>query len=127
MLLNSNEPPEESELVYIREVLSTANSRLASLDDEIARLERQLRMLAQERAGLLEYQRKGPAVFSPLQRMPPEILSQIFMWTLPPQDESIGWLVTYGLHSSPWLVAQICRRWRSIAISTPSLWELIAL
>ncbi|KAJ7605298.1 hypothetical protein FB45DRAFT_1042430 [Roridomyces roridus] len=57
-------------------------------------------------------------------RMPPEILADIFSWTLPPMNELRG--DVSDLETSPWVLTQVCSRWRDISLSTPSLWCNIA-
>lgn len=56
----------------------------------------------------------GPAV----SRLPAELLSKIFMHTLPPFDE----LLRPSKLRSPMLLTRICRRWREVAVGTPGLW-----
>ncbi|KAG1874390.1 hypothetical protein F4604DRAFT_2009893 [Suillus subluteus] len=56
----------------------------------------------------------GPAV----SRLPAELLSEIFMHTLPSFDE----LLPPSKLRSPMLLTRICRRWREVVVDTPSLW-----
>lgn len=56
----------------------------------------------------------GPAV----SRLPAELLSEIFMHTLPPFDE----FLSPSKLRSPMLLTRICRRWREVAVGTPGLW-----
>ncbi|KAJ7659164.1 hypothetical protein DFH06DRAFT_437322 [Mycena polygramma] len=59
----------------------------------------------------------------PVLTLPNEIISEIFLHTVEPTRAG-------GVPSStdgPLLVAQICRRWRDIALSTPRLWSNISL
>ncbi|KAG2345911.1 hypothetical protein BDR05DRAFT_1012179 [Suillus weaverae] len=53
-----------------------------------------------------------------ISRLPAELLSEIFMHTLPPFDE----LLRPSKLRSPMLLIRICRRWREVAVGTPSLW-----
>ncbi|KAK7031822.1 hypothetical protein R3P38DRAFT_2925787 [Favolaschia claudopus] len=58
--------------------------------------------------------------------MPPELLLQIFSWTLP----SILTVHRHGslnLADSSWVLCHVCSRWRAVALSSPSLWSLIAV
>ncbi|KAJ7663886.1 hypothetical protein DFH06DRAFT_986571 [Mycena polygramma] len=57
--------------------------RLAIIDEEIAKLRETLKQLEEDRASLLSYK----VILSPLRRMPPEVLGQIFSWTLPSVDD----------------------------------------
>jgi hypothetical protein len=58
---------------------------------------------------------------SPVGRLFPELLSHIFGFCLP-QDQYIY----PTLNSAPWVLCRVCGHWRSIAISTPSLWSSIS-
>ncbi|KAJ7609049.1 hypothetical protein FB45DRAFT_374065 [Roridomyces roridus] len=63
------------------------------------------------------------SIVSPLRRVPPEILSEIFVWTQPlPAD-----LGGRPELKTRWLITQVSRRWREIALSTPSLWSLVCV
>ncbi|KAJ7625683.1 hypothetical protein FB45DRAFT_922040 [Roridomyces roridus] len=56
--------------------------------------------------------------------MPPEILAEIFSWTLPsPTSEMVGSVADLGL--SPWVVSRVSSRWRATALATPLLWSTI--
>ncbi|KAG1878285.1 hypothetical protein F4604DRAFT_603118, partial [Suillus subluteus] len=56
----------------------------------------------------------GPAVSC----LPAELLHEIFMHTLPPFDE----LLPPSKSRPPMLLTRICRRWREVAVNSPSLW-----
>ncbi|KAJ7149674.1 hypothetical protein C8R46DRAFT_1009101 [Mycena filopes] len=63
------------------------------------------------------------AYIYPVLTLPNEIVSEIFLHTVP---SDLGDRVPDPTHG-PLLVAQICRKWRDIALSTPRLWSGIAL
>ncbi|KAJ7609032.1 hypothetical protein FB45DRAFT_1127774 [Roridomyces roridus] len=102
-LLQSNEPPGAAELSYIHAVVSNTAARLGDLDGEISRLRNRLAQLEKEQTQLSGYHSQNAAIISPLRRMPPEILAQIFSWTLPRIDEMAG--DVSDLQKSPWTVA----------------------
>ncbi|KAJ7263143.1 hypothetical protein B0H12DRAFT_1103547 [Mycena haematopus] len=56
----------------------------------------------------------------PIQILPPELLSEIFLNVLPAYPECSG-------PSSLLLLCTICRKWRAVAISTPELWRAIQI
>ncbi|KAJ7457215.1 hypothetical protein B0H11DRAFT_1925153 [Mycena galericulata] len=125
MLLNSNETPLESDLDSINVRLSKTDAHLAYLDAEISRLWARVARLERERALLSEHRAQNKGIISPLRRMPPEVLCEIFAWTLPhPQTAARRGPTVYD---SPWMLTQICSRWRAIAVATPSLWSLVAI
>ncbi|KAJ6503749.1 hypothetical protein C8R45DRAFT_973647 [Mycena sanguinolenta] len=110
-LLTTNDPPREHELALIRPVAQKTAARLASLDAEISRLWDQRAALAKSHAGI---------ILSPLRRMPPEILGEIFSWSAP-------FLGVPNIKDAPWVLTHVSRRWRAIAISKSSLWSQINL
>ncbi|KAJ7663896.1 hypothetical protein DFH06DRAFT_335799, partial [Mycena polygramma] len=121
-LLNGNEPPEESELPLVQSLVSQTDARSAILDQEIARLQETLKHLEEDRASLLNYR----VILSPLRRMPPEVLSQIFSWTLPSLNEE--WRRNrLDVTDSPWTLGRVSGLWRAVSLSTPSLWSRFAI
>ncbi|KAJ7609013.1 hypothetical protein FB45DRAFT_845586 [Roridomyces roridus] len=123
-LMDTNEPPAAAELAYAQAAESNTAAQLAGLDEEIAQLKSRLNQLEDERSVLaISHQRSLPIV-SPLRRMPPEILSEIFLWTLPsPADLAPG----LPMLKTRWVLSQVSRRWREVALSTPSLWSLVSV
>ncbi|KAJ7780134.1 hypothetical protein DFH07DRAFT_793903 [Mycena maculata] len=123
-LLTTNEPPESPELIYVRSVLSKTDARLEWLDDEISRLQDRLKQLEEERGALSAYRAQNHLILSPLRRIPAEILTEIFAWTLPsvvkPSAQS-------DIKASPWTLSHTSRRWRAISISIPCLWSQVSI
>jgi hypothetical protein len=72
-LLNTNEPPEDSERMFIDSVISKTEARLVWLDDEIPKLREKLKQLEDERASMPRHLTRNKAVLAPLRRMPPEV------------------------------------------------------
>ncbi|KAJ7230286.1 hypothetical protein GGX14DRAFT_582744 [Mycena pura] len=125
-LLRSNEAPLESELSDIKTSSSDMDSRLAFLDDEIARLRARVEQLEEERIVIRTRREHNRAILSPLRRMPPEVLAEVFLWSLPPRyvDYKRG---GYDVKESPWVLTHVCSRWRAVALSTSSLWSCIVI
>ncbi|KAJ6463881.1 hypothetical protein C8R45DRAFT_502323 [Mycena sanguinolenta] len=124
-LLDTNEPPEDSELMFIRSVVAETNTRLTRLDDEISTLQEKLAELEDKRTALLSYRTRNTAILSPLRRIPPEVLAEIFSWTLPSLTDALK--IGSDTAQSPWLLARISSRWRAVCLSTTSLWSQIAI
>ncbi|KAJ7155822.1 hypothetical protein C8R46DRAFT_1005050 [Mycena filopes] len=105
---------------------SDLDARILALDEEIASLYRRLQQLTDERQSLVHLRSQNSAIISPLRRIAPEILAEIFTWTLP-----AVWMVPepFGssLNDSPWFLTHVSRNWRAIAISTSSLWSLVVV
>ncbi|KAJ7483350.1 hypothetical protein FB451DRAFT_104841 [Mycena latifolia] len=127
-LLNSNEPPQESDLGSIKLVSSKASMHLRCLDGEISRIRDHdlLKELEEERSAVSNFLAQNDSILSPLRRMPPEILGDIFLWTLPSLYDVLGGC-GFDVGRSPWVLGHISSRWRAVALSTPSLWSLVAI
>ncbi|KAJ7442464.1 hypothetical protein FB451DRAFT_110236 [Mycena latifolia] len=125
-LLNSNEAPLECDRPMVQSEISKTEARLASLDDEISRLRDRLQWLEEERVSLSTYRAQNNAILSPFRRMPPEVLGEIFSWTLPSVQEALMRL-EFDVSDSPWGLSQVSSRWRAVVLSIPSLWSLVAI
>ncbi|KAF7371153.1 F-box domain-containing protein [Mycena sanguinolenta] len=124
-LLNTNEPPNDSDLAFIHSVISQTDARLACLDDEISKLQDKLTQLRDERSSLSNYLTRNKAILSPLRRMPPELLGEIFLWTLPSMREI--WAREHYVADSSWALSHTSSSWRAICLSIPSLWSRVAI
>ncbi|KAJ7114031.1 hypothetical protein C8R44DRAFT_676471, partial [Mycena epipterygia] len=125
-LLTTNEPPADPELTFIRSVVAKTGARLAHLDGEILRLQDRLKKLEEERAPLAIYHAQNNGILSPVRRLPPEVLGEIFSWTLPSARDALL-RRRFDTKNSPWVLTYICGRWREVALSTPSLWSLVVI
>ncbi|KAJ6504494.1 hypothetical protein DFH09DRAFT_1439959 [Mycena vulgaris] len=99
-LLCTNAAPEGPELIYIRAVVAKTGARLAGVEAKISRLRQLLQQLEDERASLSRYHAPNKAILSPLRRMPLEVLSEIFSWTMPSFDARMN-RRKFNLEDSP--------------------------
>ncbi|KAJ7694667.1 hypothetical protein B0H17DRAFT_931723, partial [Mycena rosella] len=113
-ILETNDPPAEVDIPAIREFVARGSARRTRLDAKIVALKASLDELLQDRNPLDTEIRKHEGAVSPLRRMPTELLSLIFKYTLPTRCERID--------SAPWAIAAVCSRWRTIVLAQPSLW-----
>ncbi|KAF7345517.1 F-box domain-containing protein [Mycena venus] len=125
-LLHTNEPPEHFETPFIHSVIAKTEARLQCIDDEISKLQEKLDQLEKERASLTGYRTQNNGILSPLRRFPPEVLGEIFSRTLPSLDDEWD-RGRFSTEHSPWLLTHINSRWRTIALSTPSLWSQVLI
>ncbi|KAJ7639746.1 hypothetical protein DFH06DRAFT_1099193 [Mycena polygramma] len=93
---------------------------IAELDAQILAVEASLESLKAKRKLV---QDRLDAYTYPVLILPNEIVSEIFTHFLPVYPNCPP---TIGL-LSPYLLCQICRKWREIAIATPTLWSAIAI
>ncbi|KAJ7706735.1 hypothetical protein B0H17DRAFT_1001168 [Mycena rosella] len=125
-LMSTNAPPETIELAFIRTVAEKTRVRLADLENQMVGLRERVQQLEDEHILLSRYHAQNQAIISPLRRMPPEVLGDIFSWTLPSVRDALERL-RFDMSHSPWVLAQVCSRWRAVALSTPSLWSLVVI
>ncbi|KAJ7292558.1 hypothetical protein C8J57DRAFT_1180 [Mycena rebaudengoi] len=121
-LSTSYDLPEESEVRATHESIHVGRTRISEIDHEIRRLEGLLKQLRRERTNVLHDIEQHLAVISPMRQLPSDVLGEIFSWTLPRFDDNIGFYYSTDISMCPWVLTHVCRRWRHLAISLPSLW-----
>ncbi|KAJ7758356.1 hypothetical protein B0H16DRAFT_650874 [Mycena metata] len=128
-LLKSNEPPLEIERPLIESVVSRLRDRLSSHDEKISRsgLRTRLKRRTEERESLATDLARNAVILSPLRRLPPEILFEIFSFTLPFDWEVKARGSSLDVKESPWLLTRICSRWRTVALASSSFWTFIVI
>ncbi|KAJ7464485.1 hypothetical protein FB451DRAFT_439970 [Mycena latifolia] len=109
-IIDTNDPPADSQIPSLRDFISSAQARKIELNSAIDKL-------IQEREALDVEIQKHQGALSPLRRMPTEILSHIFTFTLRPHHPDA--------ESAPWIVSAVCARWRAIVLCQPSFWNSI--
>jgi len=60
-------------------------------------------------------------LLSPVRRLPPELLGEIFRYCLPQNYHE------KGAHKAVMLPSHVCKHWRDVALSTPTLWTNVVL
>ncbi|KAJ7291364.1 hypothetical protein C8J57DRAFT_214803 [Mycena rebaudengoi] len=125
-LLISNDPPPDAEIPVIRDIIADEQSRLLDLDIQIAALQKTLEPLVDERDATADRILRHQSVISAARRVPPEILGEIFLLTLPSQEDGKSDKASC-VDSSPWLVGRICSRWREIALALLELWSTVSI
>lgn len=109
-LLKSNDIPLDSEIPAIRKIISDNQARVGTLNARIHELQMAMEDLIAERDPIQEYVGQLAAVISPVRRMPPDVLGQIFTLTLP-HTRRLGENLK-RVNSAPWRLGHICRSWR---------------
>ncbi|KAK7446995.1 hypothetical protein VKT23_014208 [Stygiomarasmius scandens] len=113
----------------LKEILAQGQSDLDYYDTEISLLKKDLHALEEKRARLHAYLEKCRALNSPIQGLPPELLSEIFALS----SNSMGFGSPYWVPSGKprdrvaFRLAAVCSRWRNLALSTPGLWSRLEI
>ncbi|KAJ7148421.1 hypothetical protein C8R43DRAFT_1194563, partial [Mycena crocata] len=100
--------------------LEADRARLAEIEEQLLDLLESVRILRLQRKII---QKRLDAFKYPVLTLPNEITSEIFIHSLPPYPEC----PPMTGNSSPTHLTHICRRWRDIALTTPTLWRAIKL
>ena len=123
-LLLSNLPPSEIEVDLILNIVSGSESHMARIRKQLE-IHPKNRVLKNQFRTYENYLTRHQSILSPLRRLPPELLYQIFEFFAPPRlhldgpDKPIHW------SELPFNISQVCHRWRAITISMPLLWARI--
>ncbi|KZP02992.1 hypothetical protein FIBSPDRAFT_685651, partial [Athelia psychrophila] len=108
--LDSNLVLPSSQTDVIASSISSALRDVLQLDQDILRLENTLHELCRKRDEMHSFVMAHKALVSPIRRVPPEIITEVFLYS------------AEGNLESPIFLASICSRWRSIALSSPQFW-----
>ncbi|KAJ6603220.1 hypothetical protein DFH09DRAFT_1458490 [Mycena vulgaris] len=125
-LLNTNEPPLDSEYPFIQSLVSQIRRRLSRHGDKISVLRAELEQLEKEHTSLENDLARNTAILSPARRMPHELLSEIFVLALPSREDALE-SNRFDADDAPWTLGRVCGQWRLVALSSPSLWSLVVI
>jgi len=132
-LLHSNAVPTEAEAFLIKRAITDAHllytrlHRILHGSDIRSIWGGRLHLRAITRYNLectIDFIEEQSAILSPIRKLPPEILEQIFIGTLPPYPMDIS-TRRYQNADLPWELSQVCQSWRATALSTSILWATI--
>lgn len=127
-LLTSNLMLSTSQSSNVRETISSTQSQITQIDNQLTRLMACVTELKHKRNILGKYTDMLTVLIAPIRCLPPEILSEIFLHCIQPHSfDSPYYSPNARLDRAPWLITHVCSRWRSIALSTPRLWASFAL
>ncbi|KAF7296214.1 hypothetical protein HMN09_01090100 [Mycena chlorophos] len=116
-ILHTNTVPSDSECDEIRALLRPQRPRIAQLAEDVARIQAILDEAVRARDELQAAIEAHEALISPMRRVPDDILSVIFLHTLPTTRNT-----ALILDEGPLLLMQVCRYWRALTLAIPHLW-----
>ncbi|KAF5332693.1 hypothetical protein D9611_005457 [Ephemerocybe angulata] len=114
--LDTNHVPSQAEVPVIRSLLQEHQRALDTLDAQIA-------ALTATRKARATFVQGHIALASPIKRLPDDILSCLFiaLWIEEPKNGDMS-------PTSPGVVlSHVCRRWRQLALATPTLWSALKI
>ncbi|KAF7335681.1 hypothetical protein MVEN_02223400 [Mycena venus] len=118
-LLETNEPPTDSETFELEKAAAECRSRISQLDTTITALLSSLEKHRRMRQSAEEQIRRGGAILSVVRRIPTDILVEIFNWTVPDEARK------RAMNRCPWVLGRVCSRWRAVSLALPELWTII--
>ncbi|KAF8968488.1 hypothetical protein BDZ97DRAFT_1755172 [Flammula alnicola] len=118
--IGTNYAATDEEIIQLTQLLSEPTSKLDKLQKEIDRVHSLLADLSNQHEALSREIENHRALMSPIRRLSVDVIQEIFAHCLPTEHNPI-----ISRHECPILLTQICSGWRSIALSTASLWASI--
>ncbi|KAF9483077.1 hypothetical protein BDN70DRAFT_874313 [Pholiota conissans] len=115
--LRTNHVPSLRDRGHIQSLLIEPRKRLSEMNSKISELERSLNELKRERDILEEEIEQHALLLTPFRRLPDDMLREIFIACL--QDDRNAFM---SCREAPLLLGLVCRKWRDLAYSTPTLW-----
>ena len=119
-LLRNNDIPSESTIREVKESLKAPLIELQEIEIEIQRLYELVETTKIKRKTIQKRIDDLNIILSPVRRLPPDVLHEIFFHCLPTHRNPI-----MSSSESPVLLTQICSSWRAIALSSPRIWSKI--
>lgn len=118
-------PPSDKERQDIRNTISQTEQDIYLIYEDIDRLEGVLSSLVRKLGALEQHLQTHKNLLSPIQKLPVEILSEIFLCVHDP----FSWHIhdDLSLLKTAMLPGQVCHSWRTVALTTPELWSSIIL
>ncbi|KAF7336931.1 F-box domain-containing protein [Mycena venus] len=121
LLSSAAGPPSDLQVLEICSEIARVESDISTTNTHIARLQGAMERLVRYRAELEDFVKSHRTVISVLRRLPSEILLEIFEHCVDP-------LIPLDPRcNAPWIISQVCSRWRAVALSSPLLWRHFVL
>ncbi|KAF9026148.1 hypothetical protein BDZ89DRAFT_1067817 [Hymenopellis radicata] len=116
----TNFPPTDEEISHVRHtILPTVSDDISSIESKLASLRGVITSMEEERERLKNVQKRYSNLVSLHRTLPLEILSEIFLYTLPGDSDSNA----FDASGSIWQLSHVCQRWRNVALSLHSFWS----
>ncbi|PBK66731.1 hypothetical protein ARMSODRAFT_1086548 [Armillaria solidipes] len=131
-----NEAPVGEERAELEAVVREGERYLALLQQRISLTQNTLESLLKEQNRAAKHISDSKLVLNPVRRLPPEILSHIFLSCLLPDSELLqssdtdvdtSLIDSLNITNSPWNLSYVSSQWRKAVLTTPRLWSFIRL
>ncbi|KAJ7494455.1 hypothetical protein B0H11DRAFT_2004715 [Mycena galericulata] len=125
-LIHSNKPPNESQTRSIQVMLGNAQIELSTTEESILKVSLVLAELERQKRRQKEFMLAMKAALSPIRRIPPELLAEVFILCRDNSLNSDSYSIS-DVRQAPMLLGHISSSWRSVCYGTPRLWEHVHL
>ncbi|KAK0184959.1 hypothetical protein F5146DRAFT_1072818 [Armillaria mellea] len=131
-----NEAPVGEERAELEAVVREGERYLALLQQRISLTQNTLESLLKEQNRAAKHISDSKLVLNPVRRLPPEILSHIFLSCLLPDSELLqstdtdtdaSLVDSLNIRNPPWNLSYVSSQWRKTVLTTPRLWSFIRL
>ncbi|KAK0228989.1 hypothetical protein IW262DRAFT_1265335, partial [Armillaria fumosa] len=112
-LLRTNDLPDASDIHSLKESAQYIDDALGDVEADIHRLTDILSRLKEKRTLFRDAQKTHKIILSPIRRLHPDILVYA--------SERCAYNV-FDVTSGPWLLGQVCSKWRAVVASHSALW-----
>ncbi|KZP12234.1 hypothetical protein FIBSPDRAFT_836414, partial [Athelia psychrophila] len=116
-LLQSREPPNPSETLAIKDMLSEARDILAAVDAMADKLYQVLKSLGDDHSHHQALITEHAYLLAPFRNLPQDILADIFLLCIPSSEET-----SFDSRNAPLVLTQVCKEWRQCAFDSQRLW-----
>ncbi|KAJ7583477.1 hypothetical protein C8J56DRAFT_210641 [Mycena floridula] len=114
--------PSTAETNQLMQITSEAQCEILAYDREICKLNEALLRLEQDKRELKSHIEMSQSLLSPIRRLPPEILSEIFRAYC-----SGGNLLWHDIQVPAMTLRKVCKSWESAAAATKDLYSSVSL
>ncbi|KAK7439814.1 hypothetical protein VKT23_017389 [Stygiomarasmius scandens] len=114
----SMDMPSETEIAQMRPLVDECQLELDNYSEEIEKLSEILTTLKRKRDELQAYRDRQTSFFSPVRKLPVEILTEIFSLCC-----DTGLVINDKVSASALSLSQTCSFWHRVMLSRPGLWS----
>ncbi|KAE9401963.1 hypothetical protein BT96DRAFT_817156 [Gymnopus androsaceus JB14] len=107
----------------VQQVLRDGEKDTEDYATEIAKLQSRIISIQQKKDRLEVHLRAYASLIAPVRRLPDDVLREVFKYDCSEPCK----LFLLRIRDGPLKVGAVCSHWRSIVVSTPSLWSRISL
>ncbi|RXW23031.1 hypothetical protein EST38_g2800 [Candolleomyces aberdarensis] len=122
--LDSGYSPSDAEIPLIKALIQQKIDVISSIDKEYEEILDSVAALKARRKANKIFIQKHQALIAPIKRLPPDILSTVFLASLPVIECTEAAMTC---NHPAVVISQVCRHWRQLAFDTPLLWSRIQL